>query len=390
MKVVSLHRYAVKGLSGDALSHVYVQSAGETFPDDRRYALKTIQPSAAAAAAAVSSSDCFQEGEWRHKGEFVCAFTAPELLAHLQTSYSVHSNLPASDHSRAYPWDAPSNNNNHHHRHHRACRTSSTTTNNNNKSNTVLIRRLLSIRDRCTGLSLVHPPLDLAVDRDRRRLSDFLGAYTNRDVVCWVATGATTTTTTRTTDSTDTTAGSEETTTTVRGEVLQGNRLHTHQFGNTSSGYKQRGDTRTIHLIHQHTVNALGHKIQQQQQQPPNNLNPLRFRPNIVLDETDTDNNDESSTSMAFCEFDWIGKQLQVVPVSPSLDDPPPFTMTVLTKTVRCQGVSVDPQRLYDPPLDIPALLVQHFPQHGPYLGVYATIDTPGFLRVGDTLQVLN
>ena len=64
--------------------------------------------------------------------------------------------------------------------------------------------------------------------------------------------------------------------------------------------------------------------------------------------------------------------------------------MTVLAKTVRCRGVSIDPYRLNEAPLDIPALLVHHFPHQGPYLGVYATIDVPGHLRLGDTLQVLN
>ena len=36
--------------------------------------------------------------------------------------------------------------------------------------------------------------------------------------------------------------------------------------------------------------------------------------------------------------------------------------------------------------LDVPGLLQAHFPQHGPYLGVYARVIHGGRVRVGDTL----
>ena len=34
--------------------------------------------------------------------------------------------------------------------------------------------------------------------------------------------------------------------------------------------------------------------------------------------------------------------------------------------------------------MDGPKLLREHFPQHGPYLGVYAQVATPGCVHVGD------
>ena len=61
--------------------------------------------------------------------------------------------------------------------------------------------------------------------------------------------------------------------------------------------------------------------------------------------------------------------------------------LKILNKTVRCDGVSVDP---LDPEavLDIPKLLTQNFPEHGPYLGVYAVIEDPGVISLGDTVAL--
>ena len=138
---------------------------------------------------------------------------------------------------------------------------------------------------------------------------------------------------------------------------------HDHQFCNTSLGVKQRGDTRTLHIINANTIRDLSKKIGLR-------LNPSRFRPNIVIEGP-----------IAWSEFDWIvGKTLQTVSG---------VKLTVINKTVRCKGVSVDP---LDPAniLDIPELLIKHFPEHGPFLGVYAVVDAPGTLSLGDELQLFD
>lgn len=98
-------------------------------------------------------------------------------------------------------------------------------------------------------------------------------------------------------------------------------------------------------------------------------LNPSRFRPNIIV-ETD---------APPFAEFTYVGHKL----VAPS-----GLTLKVIDKSVRCQAVTVDP---LDPAtvMDIPELLTQHFPQHGPHLGVYCTVENQGVLSVGDTLELV-
>ena len=69
--------------------------------------------------------------------------------------------------------------------------------------------------------------------------------------------------------------------------------------------------------------------------------------------------------------------------------------------TVRCEGVGIDPLDPNREKVDVPKLLAKHYPEYGPYLGVYASlevIDGDGnsddigidkLLSVGDTLELL-
>jgi uncharacterized protein len=84
---------------------------------------------------------------------------------------------------------------------------------------------------------------------------------------------------------------------------------------------------------------------------------------------------------MPFQEFDWIGKELAHNDATNSL------RLRIVNKTVRCEGIGVDPM---DPTirLDLPALLMEHFPDQGPFLGVYCTLQGPGQLSIGDELRL--
>ena len=69
-------------------------------------------------------------------------------------------------------------------------------------------------------------------------------------------------------------------------------------------------------------------------------------------------------------EFKWVGNTIKLGDV----------TLRVLSRTVRCDGVS-------GTGLDVPKLLQKHFPEHGPYLGIYAQVVEGGMMRIGDGVQ---
>ena len=120
---------------------------------------------------------------------------------------------------------------------------------------------------------------------------------------------------------------------------------HTHEYKNTSSGWKQRCDTRTVHIGNAATVRQLSDQMGIE-------LDPTRFRPNIVMDGLEP-----------WSEIKWIGTTIEI---GRGMQSP------VLASTVRCQGVSIDPEddetftTITTNGLDISGLLVQQFPEHGP------------------------
>ena len=290
IQVTGLYRYAVKGLSGDALSTVSLGGAGETFPDDRRYALLYEE-----------NLNKFNGKDWLHKENFLCAFTDPVLMSSFQSCYE--TNVLQGD---------------------------GTT------------ERLLQIKDRGTG-EIIFKSTNLAAKEGREQLGHFLSERSGKTVVCVTA---------------DDFGGTDQ------------DMPHRFQFGNTSSGYKKnKGDTRTVHIVNQRTVDAVSDAIGIP-------LDPRRFRPNIVIDGPPP-----------FAEFDWVEKNHQ----QSLLTADGQGSFRPLSRTVRCRGISIDPDDTQNGQieLDIPGLLAKHFPQHGPYLGIYACVDkAPCSVTVGDELKL--
>ncbi|VEU39647.1 unnamed protein product [Pseudo-nitzschia multistriata] len=329
--VTDLARYAIKGFSGDLLDSVLIPGGGvQTFPDDRRYALLK-----------QKNKEKFDEKspEWLHKENFLCAFSAPELMASFRSHYEI---VEEQQENKSDDGVAPK----------------------------VCIRRLLTLyrrsgeddNDAASEEKPVLGPIDLNTQSGREALASFFSYESNEDLVC----------VTKETDG----------------------KVNTFQFGNTRAGVKNNpgGDTRTVHIVNRATVREFSNKIGLE-------LNPMRFRPNIVIDGLGP-----------WEEFDWVGRTLRIVPKEEGDNDENAsgvqhaahLRLKVLTKTVRCEGIGIDPLDPKTGKLDMPKLLSENYPEHGPYLGVYASIEVIGaeqggcsgdidkLLSVGDTLSLLD
>ena len=319
--VTDLARYAIKGLSGDLLDSVVIPKGGvQTFPDDRRFALLKQQ-----------KRDKFDEidPEWLHKENFLCAFSAPELMAGFRSHYEI---LEASE-------------------------------GNNTERKLTLHRRNKDGTDAST--EPVLGPIDLGLPSGREALASFFSEESNEALVC------------------------------VTKEPEANAKTSTFQFGNTRAGVKNNpgGDTRTVHLVNRATIREFSDTIGM-------DLNPMRFRPNIIIDGLE-----------AWEEFNWVGRTLRIVSKGKKDDDnyddggasSCSLIVKVLTRTVRCEGIGIDPLDPSAGKLDVPKLLSKNYPEHGPYMGVYASLEVVGgdddegddgganakLFSVGDTFELL-
>lgn len=92
-----------------------------------------------------------------------------------------------------------------------------------------------------------------------------------------------------------------------------------------------------------------------------------RFRPNFVLDDTDP--------SLEFPELEWRGRRLRV-------------GEAVLQATIECPRCVMTTHGFEDLPKD-PGVMRALVREAAGILGVYATVETPGRVRVGDAVELL-
>ena len=236
--------------------------------------------------------------------------------------------------------------------------TSYTVENNNDDAK----RRLLTVWNRKLGRSSkpLLGPVDLACSVGREETSQFFTQLCGRKVICVVAS-----------DASKKSNGDSN--------------LHTHQFGNTSTGEKNNGgDTRTVHIINEETVKQFSDAVYGDEEDV--SLSSTQLRPNLIINNLEP-----------WAEFDLIGKTIEVVSKSGDNDTATPLRLRIVSRTVRCAGVGVDPEQPNLGVIDIPNLLTKHFPQHGPYLGVYAVVENDNnddenckrTISVGDAFQVI-
>ena len=233
-------------------------------------------------------------------------------------------------------------------------------------------KRLLTVWNRKLGRTSTPllGPTDLGCELGREETSQFFTKLCGRKVKCVVA-------------STPKNVQNEE-----LGRVSRLDNQHMHQFGNTSAGgLGPKGDTRTIHIVNENTVKQFSEAVFGVEDcDDCKVLTSTRFRPNIVVGNLDP-----------WAEFDLIGKTIEIVPKEDNENDAKdyPLRLRIVSRTVRCEGVGVDPLHPELGALDIPNLLATHFPMHGPYLGVYAVVDDDEqsscgrVISVGDTFRVL-
>jgi uncharacterized protein YcbX len=131
-----------------------------------------------------------------------------------------------------------------------------------------------------------------------------------------------------------------------------------------------------IKIVFQSSIDAFSQKIGIK-------LSPTRFRPNIVF------NSDIIPNHQPFDELQWIGRSLQSSSSS--------LRFQIINKTVQCTGISYDPNDYNNNKnnsddnmnpnkvLNIPQLLMDHFPQYGSYFGIYCRVEQYGTIKAGDT-----
>ena len=142
----------------------------------------------------------------------------------------------------------------------------------------------------------------------------------------------------------------------------------THQFGNTSKGLSASGDMRTLHIVNANTVRELSKAAGVP-------LDPRRFRPNLIVDDVP-----------AWEEFAWVEQSIRIGKRA---------ELAVIARAVRCPGIDRSSELSESDGggdsgghVDVAALLTRHFPEHGPYLGVYAQCTRGGHIAVGDGVEL--
>jgi uncharacterized protein YcbX len=118
--------------------------------------------------------------------------------------------------------------------------------------------------------------------------------------------------------------------------------------------YRGSFDVASISLISCQTVLQIAKESETEE-------DPVRFRPNLLLDLESGD---------AFEELNWVGRVLRV-------GDTARIAITQVDK--RCMMITLDPANAKPSPA-----VLRTVAQHNQSAGVYATVLTPGEVRVGD------
>ena len=125
--------------------------------------------------------------------------------------------------------------------------------------------------------------------------------------------------------------------------------------------YDYRGsyDVAPISLISRQTISRIAKESETEE-------DPLRFRPNLLID---------LEGGEAFDELNWVGRILRVGDAA---------RIAITEADQRCMMITLDPASAKPSP----AVLRCVAQQHKQCAGVYATVLTPGEVRIGDTVSL--
>ena len=125
--------------------------------------------------------------------------------------------------------------------------------------------------------------------------------------------------------------------------------------------YDYRGsyDVAPISLISRQTISQIAKESETEE-------DPLRFRPNLLID---------LESGEAFDELNWVGRILRVGNAA---------RIAITQVDQRCMMITLDPASAKPSP----AILRSVTQQHKQCAGVYATVLTAGEVRVGDTVSL--
>jgi uncharacterized protein YcbX len=123
--------------------------------------------------------------------------------------------------------------------------------------------------------------------------------------------------------------------------------------------YRGSFDVANVSLISEQTIQRIAEESQTE-------MNPWRFRPNLLVN---------LEGGVAFDELRWVGRVLRVGSKA---------RVAVIKEDERCMMITLDPATSESAP-PILKCVVQ---QHNRRAGVYATVLTPGEVRAGDSIHL--
>jgi uncharacterized protein YcbX len=123
--------------------------------------------------------------------------------------------------------------------------------------------------------------------------------------------------------------------------------------------YRGSFDVANVSLISEQTIQRIAEESQTE-------MNPWRFRPNLLVN---------LEGGVAFDELRWVGRVLRVGSKA---------RVAVIKEDERCMMITLDPATSES----APAILKCVVQQHNRCAGVYATVLTPGEVRAGDSIHL--